>query len=523
MPIFHVNGEDPEAVAQVVNVAMDYRRKFRTDVVIDMYCFRYWGHNEQDEPMLTQPLMYKKIKGHPTVMETYQNKLIKLGGISKAEAKLLAKERRDTLSHDLNLLRGDDARPEESKHGTLTEVWSRYEGGMDHQILKVETRVDEDILKNLLEKSATLPEGFTPHKNIVNHNRDRLEMVAGNKPLNWSAAEALAYASLAAEGHPVRMSGQDCERGTFGHRNAVLHDQLTGEIYRPLQNVSEGQAPIHFYNSPLQEAGVLGFEFGYSLDYPDALVIWEAQFGDFANTAQVIIDQFISSCEEKWEYFSGLVMLLPHGSDGLGSEHSSARLERFLTLCADDNMYVVNVTTPSQIFHLLRRQVLDIWRKPLIVMSPKGMFRHKKVVSEWSDLSGRKFKRILRDQLNINKKNVKRILLCSGKVFYELDARREELEREEVAILRLEQLYPLPMDGLEKLLGEYDAGIPVTWVQEEPENYGAWRFMKIHFGDDIFSHKFDSISRPASPSPASGSEKVHHEEQNALINEALEV
>lgn len=521
VPIFHVNGEDPEAVAQVVSVAMDYRRKFQTDVVIDMYCFRFWGHNEQDEPMLTQPLMYKQIKAHPSVRDSYQEKLLKLGGITKAEATQIAKERRSTLSDDLNLLKSDDARTHESKHGTLQEVWAKYQGGLDSDLFKVDTRVPAETLKELLAATIRLPEGFNAHDNVLKHNAKRQQMIDGEIPLDWSAAEALAYASLAAEGIPVRMSGQDCERGTFSHRYGVIHDQETGEMYRPLQHVAEGQAPVRLYNSPLSEAGVMGFEFGYSLDYPDALVIWEAQFGDFANTAQVIIDQFISSCEEKWEYLTGLVMLLPHGSEGMGSEHSSARLERFLTLCANDNMQVVNVTTPAQIFHLLRRQVKGIWRKPLIVMSPKSLFRHPKVVSDWSKLAESRFQRVLPDTLRGNDDEVTRILLCSGKVYYELDAMREATGRRNVDILRLEQIYPLPEASLRKLLEHYKPGTPLVWVQEEPENFGAWRFLRVKWGSEFSGHPLSVVSRPASPSPASGSETVHKAEQMQLIELAL--
>ena len=521
VPIFHVNGEDPEAVAQVVSVAMDYRRHFQTDVVIDMYCFRYWGHNEQDEPMLTQPLMYKQIKAHPSVKDSYLEKLLKLKGITRAEATQIAKERRSTLSNDLNLLKDEDAQKHESKHGTLSEVWRKYQGGLDSDLFKVETRVPEETLRELLAATIRLPEGFTAHDNILKHNAKRQQMLDGESPLDWSAAEALAYASLAAEGLPVRMSGQDCERGTFSHRYSVIHDQVTGEMYRPLQNVAPGQAPVRIYNSPLSEAGVLGFEFGYSLDYPDALVIWEAQFGDFANTAQVIIDQFISSCEEKWEYLTGLVMLLPHGSEGMGSEHSSARLERFLTLCANDNMQVVNVTTPAQIFHLLRRQVKGIWRKPLVVMSPKSLFRHPKVVSDWSRFSESRFQRVLPDSQHVNYDKVRRILLCSGKVYYELEAQREALGSDDVAILRLEQLYPLPEASLRKLLDHYKPGTPLVWVQEEPENFGAWRFLRVKWGTEFAGHPFSVVSRPASPSPASGSETVHKAEQKRLVEQAI--
>jgi len=347
-------------------------------------------------------------------------------------------------------------------------------------------------------------------------------MARGEKPLNWGAAEALALATLSLEGYRVRLHGQDVERGTFSHRHAVLHDIETGKTYMPLANLSPDQAPIEIYNSCLCESGVLGYEYGYSLDTPDGLICWEAQFGDFANVAQVIIDQFIVSAEDKWNRLSGLVMLLPHGFEGNGPEHSSARLERFLAMAAEDNIQVVNPTTPAQIFHLLRRQVLRKWRKPLIVMTPKLLLRLPAASSTLEDLATGTFQRVIPDDPAIVPSEVKRILLCSGKIYFELAERRAETGRKDIAILRLEELYPLPDEQLKKYLAAYPAGTPVTFVQEDPENMGAWRFLRVMWGETLYGrHPFDGLCRPASASPATGSHKSHEIEQDAILTKAI--
>jgi 2-oxoglutarate dehydrogenase E1 component len=520
-PIFHVNGEDPEAVAQVVNVAMDFRRAFHRDVVIDMFCFRRLGHNESDEPAFTQPMMYRAIERRGPVRESYRDHLLKLGGVTFEEAERIADERRDYLAQELEVARRDDY----SHHvDALAGVWQGYEGGMERRVPDPDTGVPKDRLAKLLRRLTRLPDGFRPHPKIERGLELRREMAAGTRPVDWSAAEALAFASLLTEGLRIRLSGQDAERGTFSHRHAVLHDHQNGATFTPLAHIAEDQAPVEIVNSPLSEAGVLGFDYGYSLDCPDGLTLWEAQFGDFVNAAQVIIDQFIASAEDKWRRLSGITMLLPHGFEGQGPEHSSARLERFLMLCAEDNMQVVQPSTPAQYFHLLRRQVLRPWRKPLIVMTPKSLLRHKDVVSSLDELAAGRFRRVLRDVRPDGSRSsqVRRVLICSGKIYYELAEEREKLGRQDVAILRLEEYYPLPLDELQGALAAYPDGTPVTWVQEEPENAGAWRFLRCELGESLFDRlPFNGIYRPASASPATGSASSHRLEQQHLLDAAF--
>ena len=395
IPIFHVNGEDPEAVAQVVRLAMDFRREFKRDVVIDMWCYRRLGHNEGDEPMFTQPLLYRAIKQRKPVREGYLEHLLKLQGVTSDEADEIAVSRYEHLEQELSQATSDTYKvPSETPRG----IWSGYAGGLERDIEEVDTSVDRDRLVELLEMQTTLPVGFHPHPKIESAVRLRKQMARGERPLDWAAGEALAFATLATEGARVRLSGQDSERGTFSHRHAVLHDVETGRNHiLPYQNLAPDQAPVEIYNSPLSEIGVLGFEYGYSLDTPDGLVVWEAQFGDFWNAAQVIVDQFIAAAEDKWRRLSGITLLLPHGMEGQGPEHSSARLERFLELAVNDNIQVVQPTTPAQLFHCLRRQVLRRWRKPLIVMTPKSLLRHTRVTSSLDDLALGRFERILQD------------------------------------------------------------------------------------------------------------------------------
>jgi 2-oxoglutarate dehydrogenase E1 component len=520
IPIFHVNGEDPEAVAQVVNLALDFKSEFRRDVVIDMYCFRRRGHNEGDEPTFTQPLMYREIKRHESVREVYRDKLVALGGVGMEQAEELAKESRARLDSALDEARTEDA---EVRLGALAEIWSSYIGGPEGELARVDTAIAADDLSRLIERLTELPAGFKAHPKIIKGLEQRRSMADGSTPIDWATAEALAFASLADQGYRIRMSGQDTERGTFSQRHAVLHDQETDELYMPLAHVSADQAPVEIYNSPLSEMGVMGFEYGYSLDYPDALVLWEAQFGDFANAAQVIIDQFIISAEEKWNYLSGLVLLLPHGFEGMGAEHSHARLERFLLLAAKDNIQIANLTTPAQYFHVLRRQVLRRWRKPLIIMTPKSLLRHPEVVSSIEDFTSRQFRRIMPDANGIEGEQASRILLVSGKLYYELAARREELERKNVAILRVEQVYPLPDEDVRQALAPYPRSTPVFWVQEEPENMGAWRHIRARFGEWIFdSYPLGGIARAEAASPATGSRKVHEAEQEELLVRAFQ-
>jgi 2-oxoglutarate dehydrogenase E1 component len=377
-------------------------------------------------------------------------------------------------------------------------------------------------LKELLEKLSQTPPGFQPHPKIERFLESRKEMANQKRPIDWSAAEALAIGSLAIQKLRVRMSGQDTERGTFSHRHAVLHDVINGQTYMPLAHLAPDQAPVEIYNSPLSEAGVLGFEYGYSLDCPDGLVMWEAQFGDFVNAAQVIIDQFIVSAEDKWRRLSGIVLLLPHAFEGMGPEHSSARLERFLQLAAKDNIQVANVTTPAQYFHILRRQVLRVWRKPLVLMTPKSLLRHPRAVSNLNELAEGRFQRVIGDIAPAERTAVDRVLLCSGKIYYELEQKRREKGKANVAIVRVEQLYPAPRESLKQALAEYADGTPVFWVQEEPENMGAWRFLKILFGDRLFDRlPFAGIYRQSAASPATGSASSHRLEQEQLLSQAL--
>jgi 2-oxoglutarate dehydrogenase E1 component len=521
IPIFHVNGEDPESVAQVVKLAMEFRREFKRDVVIDMWGYRRLGHNESDEPSFTQPALYRAIEKRKPVREGYLDHLLKLNGISREEADQIDAHRREQLERELSESKSENYSPlNESPRG----IWSRskFVGGSFDKIEEIQTGVSVEKLCALLKKQTELPKNFHPHPKIEKFLQGRREMAEGKAPLDWSAAEALAFGSLATEGFTIRLSGQDSRRGTFTQRHAALYDYENGDCYIPLQHLAADQASVKIYNSPLSEAGVLGFDYGYSLDCPDGLVLWEAQFGDFVNAAQVIIDQFIVSAEEKWHRLSGIVLLLPHGFEGMGPEHSSARLERFLDLAAEDNIQIVYPSTPAQYFHCLRRQVISTWRKPLIVMTPKSLLRHPQAVSKLDELANGNFQHVLADALPKAKSKIRRVLLCSGKIYYDLLKQREQSKADDVAILRLEQLYPLKKDVVQNALSEYPEGTPVFWVQEEPENMGAWRYLRARFGEKLFGRfPFASISRPASASPATGSSNRHKREQQQILTEAL--
>ena len=519
-PIFHVNGEELESVAAVVQLASEFRRTFKRDVFINMYAYRRLGHNETDEPSFTQPLLYKKIASRKSVHAAYLDHLLELGGVTREEAASIADRRRQSLEKELSAARSKDYKHPSHVRGSFGD----YLGGKDIDAPDCETAVPRARLSTLLERLTVLPENFAAHRRIAPILANRLKMARGEMPLDWSAGEALAFASLATDLEkptPIRMSGQDAERGTFSHRHAVLHDYETGKKYRSLQHLSPDQKPIEIYNSPLSETGVLGFEYGYSLDYLDGLVIWEAQFGDFWNVAQPIVDQFITSGEDKWHHLNGVVMLLPHGFEGMGPEHSSARLERFMALCAEDNIQVAYPTTPAQYFHLLRRQVLRKWRKPLVVMSPKSLLRHLECISSLEELAEGKFQRVIPDTQTEPGK-VTRILLCAGKIFYELDKKREDLKRDDVAIVRLEQLYPFSEKELREALAPY-GDAPLFWVQEEPMNMGAWRHIRIWLGRTAFGkHRFWGVYRPESASPATGSSGNHKHEQEILLQQAFE-
>ena len=518
IPIFHVNGEDPEAVAQVVQLAVDFRTQWQRDVVIDLFCYRRHGHNENDEPKFTQPLMYRGMKTRPSVRDRYLERLTGFGQVTRDEADRIEQQRRDALEAELGKAREKDYKPATVR---LEPYWDPYFGGPVEKADEVGTALPRKQLAEMLKRLNSPPEGFTPHGTIERELKARREMAAGQRSLNWAAAESLAIGTLAAiDKVRVRMSGQDSQRGTFSHRHAVLHDVENGQVFFPLRRLAADQAPVEIYNSPLSETGVLGFEYGYSLDCPDGLVLWEAQFGDFINVAQVIIDQFLASSEDKWNRLSGLVLLLPHGFDGMGPEHSSARLERFLQLAAEDNMQIVNLTTPAQYFHMLRRQVLRRWRKPVVMMSPKGLLRSAKSASPLEDLAQGGFLQVIPDGEAVPAQ-VKRVLLCSGQLYYGLVQRREDERRDDVAIVRLEQLYPLPQEELAAALAPYGADVPVMWVQEEPENMGAWYYLKVRFGDRMGGRPFGGAYRVASASPATGSSASHKAEQAELLDEAF--
>jgi 2-oxoglutarate dehydrogenase E1 component len=517
-PIFHVNGEDPEAVAQVIELAMDFRRTFQRDVVIDMYCYRRWGHNEGDEPSFTQPSMYERIRKRSTVREGYLERLLTLGGITRDEADAIEEARRELLEQELSAARDEDYK---LHYSAFEGVWKGYRGGPEGGAPDVETAIDAGLAKHVLETLARVPDDFEPNPRISRFLHQRAQMAAGGRPLDWSTGEALAFGSLVSEGVRVRLTGQDTERGTFSQRHSVLHDVTTGTRYVPLRALARDGGVFEVHNSPLNEQAVLGFEYGYSLDWPDGLIMWEAQFGDFVNAAQVIVDQFIASGEDKWQRLSAVVLLLPHGFEGAGPEHSSARLERFLQLCAEDNIQVAYPSTPANYFHLLRRQGLRTWRKPLVVMTPKSLLRHPQAVSRLEAFTEGRFQRVIPDD-SVDPAETRRVLLCSGKVYYDLVAAREERGLDDVAIVRLEQLYPLRDQEVEAALAPFAADVPVLWVQEEPENMGAWRFLRVRWGERVFGRPFARVSRPASASPATGSSSSHKLEQAELIREAFE-
>ena len=519
VPIFHVNGEDPEAVIQVTRLAMDLRRRFATDVVIDMYCYRKYGHNEGDEPRFTQPVMYRLIDAKPTVRQVYVEKLVRAGQITEAQADEIVATRKAALEHALEEeKRGDYLKAPSAMEG----LWTSYYGGPDAMVPEVDTAVSRETLVRAVEALAQIPEGFTVNpkilQGVVNARRTA---ILEDKPFDWGTAEHLAFATLLMDGKGVRLSGQDARRGTFAHRHAVLYDAKTGAAHCPLAALGASTgARFQVYDSPLSEAGVLGFEYGYSLDRPDGLVIWEAQFGDFLNGAQVIVDQFIVSAEDKWLRLSGLTLLLPHGYEGQGPEHSSARVERFMQMAAQDNIQICNLTTPAQIFHALRRQVLRPWRKPLIIFTPKSLLRAKQATSTVSDLASGAFQRVIPD-VEADPRKVKRILLCSGKVYYDLHHARAARGRDDVAIVRLEQLYPIGA-ALTESLARYADGTKLVWVQEEPRNMGPWYFLHANLRGIIGERlPLAVVSRPGDASPATGSKASHDLEQKRLIEEAF--
>ncbi|WP_221029834.1 2-oxoglutarate dehydrogenase E1 component [Actomonas aquatica] len=517
-PVFHVNGDDPEAVCYVTQLALEFRVKFQRDVVVDMVCYRRHGHNESDEPLFTQPLMYKTIRSHPWVSEIYTKKLVAEGTITQEKADAIIKEYSDAMEAAFEKAKENDAaraarKEEQDQFRGSTAI---FQPGYSHAI--VPTGVSPDSLKRVSDALTSTPEDFHINRKIQRLLDNRAKAFSEGGPIEWSYAESLAWGTLLAEGTPVRLSGQDCRRGTFSQRHAYLYDAETRERYAPLDHVCEGQAKLCVYNSLLSEAAVLGFDYGYSLDYPDMLCQWEAQFGDFVNGAQVVIDQFIASSESKWQRVSGIVLLLPHGYEGQGPEHSSARLERFLQLCAEDNIQVCNITTPANFFHVLRRQMHRDFRKPLVVMSPKSLLRHPAAVSQVEDfLEGTAFTEIMFDPTPAE--DTKRLILCSGKVYYDLDAYRKEKEITDTTIVRLEQLYPLHEDVLREL-AETHPNAKLIWCQEEPANMGPWSFIAPQL-EKLFGRQATYAGRDAAASPAVGTIAQHKAELAQFLSEAF--
>ncbi|GAB59967.1 2-oxoglutarate dehydrogenase E1 component [Rheinheimera nanhaiensis] len=513
-PIFHVNGDDPEAVVFVAQLAVDYRNTFKRDVVIDLVCYRRNGHNEADEPNATQPLMYQKIKKHPTPRDIYAKKLVAEGLFSDSQISELAEQYRNALDKG-------DCVVEEWRPMTESSVdWTPFLGHDWDATYDASLSVDK--LVELGKKATAIPSSHTLQRQVGRVYEDRALMLAGEKKIDWGFAEILAYAATVAEGHRIRIVGQDSGRGTFFHRHAVLHNQTDASTYTPLEHISAEQAPFQVYDSALSEEAVLAFEYGYATAEPRAMVIWEGQFGDFANGAQVVIDQFLSSGEQKWGRLCGLTLLLPHGYEGQGPEHSSARLERFLQLCADHNMQVCVPTTPAQVFNMLRRQMVRPMRRPLIVMSPKSLLRHPLATSTLDELAAGKFHNVIGEIDDIKPENVKRVVFCSGKVYYELLEERRKREQNDVAIVRVEQLYPFPHDEMAEVLSQYQHVTDFVWCQEEPQNQGAWYCSQHHFRAAIPKAGYLTYAgREASSSPAVGYLSVHNKQQQALVNDAL--
>ncbi len=513
VPIFHVHGENPEAIVHVVRLAVDYRKTFNKDVVIDVICYRKYGHNEGDEPYFTQPQMYDRIRSRPSLNTLYSRELIEQGLTRKEDIDVLEQNINRELEDALETVRSSSCVFPQTR---FYENWKDFHGNYSHDPLK--TGVSGNKLVALARKLNTFPADFSANTKLVRLLKNRLDSVEKGKGIDWANAEALAFASLLVEGDPIRLSGQDSARGTFSQRHSILVDTKTGDEYTPLNALDKAQAPFSVYNSLLSEAGVLGFEYGYSMAQPRGLVIWEAQFGDFANNAQAVIDLYIASGQTKWQRFSGLVLLLPHGWEGLGPEHSSARLERFLQLCAQDNIQVCNLTTPAQYFHLLRRQVKAKFRKPLIIMTPKSLLRHPLAVSDLKEMTAGTFKEVLEDPDSV--KSVRRILFCSGKIYYELLQKRREMKKTDTAIIRLEQFYPFPETQLKAVIRKYKQVRQFIWVQEEPENMGAWFFVRWRL-EKLIKKPLEYIGRNAAASPATGFPSIYRKEQIAVTDTAL--
>jgi 2-oxoglutarate dehydrogenase E1 component len=519
-PIWHVNGEDPDALARVVEIACEYRAQFGADVVIDMYGYRKYGHNENDEPSFTQPQMYERIKQKASPVEVYARHLVEQGVVSPDEVIAMTQRRVAELEAELEAAKTARQRPDAP---SMTAMWRGYHGGIAEKPEEADTRSPRAVLEHIAATMTEIPPGFTPHPKIERLLEQRAQMGRGERPIDWGMAELLAYGSLLHQGVNVRMSGQDCSRGTFSHRHAIITDIKTGREHLVLGQLDPEQGLARIYDSPLSEAGVLGFEFGYSLDYPDGLVLWEAQFGDFANGAQVIIDQFIIASEDKWKRLSGIVLLLPHGYEGQGPEHSSARLERYLQSCAEHNIQVVQPTTPAQMYHLLRRQVLRSLRKPLIVMTPKSLLRLPAAASSLDELADGRFHHVLSDEV-VDPARVTRVLLCTGKIYYELADERTRRADLDTAIVRIEQLYPWwPQLVAAATVDRYPQLAELFWVQDEPLNMGAAQFVTPRLQSLLSGRaiRYEVIGRAESASPATGSHKAHVIEHQEILGKAF--
>ena len=514
-PIFHINGDDVEAVVYAVELAMEFREKFNKDIFIDLLCYRRYGHNESDEPRFTQPLLYKIIEKHPNPLAVYVQKLINEASIEQQQADALAKQFNQELEEALTHAKTISIAEITS---FLAQEWKGFIKTKDDDVfVKAETAIDEATFFVIAEGLTKLPANKTFFRKISKLQQDRHDMVFKNDAIDWAMAELMAFGSLISENYPVRLCGQDVERGTFSQRHSVFRIEESEEKFIPLNHLSDHQSSFNVHNSLLSEYGVLGFEYGYSLASPNTLTLWEAQFGDFANGAQIIFDQFISSGEEKWNVFSGLVMLLPHGFEGQGPEHSSARMERFLELCAHHNIQVANCTTPANYFHLLRRQMKRNFRKPLIVFTPKSLLRYPHCVSKISDFTSASFQEVIDDVL-VEKDKVSKIVFCTGKIYYELLEERKTTQQMHVALIRIEQLYPFPQLILKAILAQYKNASEWLWVQEEPGNTGAWNYINRHFRDV----KLRVIARPDSGSPAGGSGKLHKLRQRKIIEKTFD-
>lgn len=518
-PVFHVNGDDVEALVYAINLAMEYRQKYRNDVFIDILCYRRFGHNESDEPKFTQPLLYKAIEKHANSRDIYVDQLVKEGSLEASAAKQMEKEFRGILQERLNEAKEVTSTYQAVKFGG---AWSdmRIATPKDFESSPV-TAVKETTLLEIAKRISTLPANKKFFKKIEKLFEERSKMANTTHVFDWAMGEQLAYGTLLAEGKRVRLSGQDVERGTFSHRHAVLTLEDSEEEYIPLANISDQQAPFDIYNSHLSEYGVLGFEYGYAMANPNALTIWEAQFGDFFNGAQIVVDQYIASAETKWQRENGLVMLLPHGYEGQGPEHSSARIERFMELCADYNMQVTNCTTPANFFHALRRQFKRDFRKPLVVFTPKSLLRHPQCVSKLQEFTEGKFQEVIADP-NVKAADVNRVLFCSGKIYYELLEKQQKDQTKDVAIVRVEQLYPTPVEQMEAVYKSYKNAREAVWVQEEPENMGAWPYLLRRLRKSSFSD-IEVISRRESSSTATGFAKQHADQQAYILARAFEM